>query len=125
MDLTKLYLASNRLLSIPGDVEKLSSLVILDLHDNALQSIPGEIGNLEHLRKLDLNHNRLRKLPEGLFEATRSLASLSVNNNELNHIGEGIRVAIQLTRSSLWAVFGATFRDLMWGILLYRQKIGM
>ena len=89
VDLSKLYLASNRLSSIPSDIEKLSALVILDLHDNALQSIPSEIGKLDHLRKLDLSHNKLRKLPEEMF-ALRSLVCLSVSNNELNRIGDGI-----------------------------------
>ena len=89
VDLSKLYLASNRLSSIPSDIEMLSALVILDLHDNALQTIPDEIGKLGYLRKLDLSHNKLRKLPEEMF-ALRSLASLNVANNQLNCIGEGI-----------------------------------
>jgi len=89
VDLSKLYLASNRLSSIPSDIERLTSLVILDLHDNALRTIPGEMGKLEHLSKLDLSHNKLRNLPEDMF-ALRSLTCLNVSNNELNRIGDGI-----------------------------------
>ena len=89
VDLSKLYLASNRLSSLSSEIRKLSTLMILDLHDNDLHNIPDEIGKLHNLRKLDLSHNKLRDLTEEMF-ALRSLVSLNVSNNELNCIGGNI-----------------------------------
>jgi len=89
VDLSKLFLSSNRLCNISSDVEKLTTLLILDLHDNALHSIPSEIGKLGQLKKLDLSHNKLRQLPEEMFEL-RSLVYLDLSSNQLNSIQDSM-----------------------------------
>ena len=89
MELNKLILASNKLSSIPGDIENLKALTILDLHDNCLECLPNEIGKLENLSKLNLNHNKLRRLPKDFF-CNRNLKTLTIANNELKEISDEI-----------------------------------
>lgn len=89
VDLTKLLLASNKLSSIPGDIENLVSLTVLDLHDNQITALPESLGELKCLNKLDLSRNRLKELPECIFKLT-DLKTLLLGYNLLTDINDDI-----------------------------------
>ncbi|OAA36653.1 Leucine Rich Repeat domain protein [Metarhizium rileyi] len=64
----KIYLAMNRLRSIPGTLFDLQYLTILSLRGNKLTEIPPAIAKLSNLKQLNLSQNRLRTLPAELLD---------------------------------------------------------
>ncbi|XP_075688947.1 leucine-rich repeat-containing protein 40 [Rhinoderma darwinii] len=88
-DLTKLFLSSNKLPSLPEDLKLLPALVVLDVHDNLLTELPGAIGELVNLQKLNVSHNNLRSLPPALAQL-QNLKSLLTQHNRLQEIPEAL-----------------------------------
>jgi hypothetical protein len=64
--LRALYLDGNELLSIPGSVGGLTSLVTLNLGFNILTVLPDSLCELSQLVTLSVNHNRIERLPGGM-----------------------------------------------------------
>ncbi|XP_067135342.1 leucine-rich repeat-containing protein 40-like [Centruroides vittatus] len=89
VDLTKLNLSSNSLISLSPDIKILTALKVLDLHDNQLVSLPDTLGDLIHLVKLNLSHNRLESLPYSVFEL-KELQFLSLQHNQLPELSDDI-----------------------------------
>ncbi|KFU87319.1 Leucine-rich repeat-containing protein 40, partial [Chaetura pelagica] len=92
---SKLILASNKLRSLPEDVQLLPALTVLDVHDNQLTSLPSALGQLENLQKLDVSHNRLTSIPEELMQLSH-LRSLLLHHNELTHLPDGFGQLVNL-----------------------------
>ena len=63
VELSKLFIASNGLTSIPDDVALLPALVSLDAHDNAIATVSPRLGDLIELKTVNLGHNKLVRLP--------------------------------------------------------------
>lgn len=72
-----------KLQAIPETMGQLKILGDLDLSYNQLQELPGSFGSIIILGGLKLNDNELAKLPDSLFEATRKLTHLQLQNNQL------------------------------------------
>ncbi|KAF7653928.1 hypothetical protein LDENG_00077090 [Lucifuga dentata] len=83
LDVRRLLLADNWILSIPSDFLVLySDLVYLDLRNNSLSYIePGTLSTSSRLVFLDLGSNNLTEIPKGTFGESRSLIKLRLGNN--------------------------------------------
>lgn len=79
-DLTKLFLAENKIKDILFDMGLMTSLEILDLSHNKLTEIPETIGKILNLKILKLSHNELHSLPKD-FSSLKSLEELYLNKN--------------------------------------------
>ncbi|XP_033107307.1 leucine-rich repeat-containing protein 40-like [Anneissia japonica] len=88
-DLTKLILASNKLLEISNDLRELGALTVLDVHDNLLTSLPDALGELQQLQRFNASHNKLTSVPDSLWHAT-SLTVLNLQHNLLTELPAGI-----------------------------------
>ena len=80
----KIFLASNELRTLPGELFNIDRLTVLSLRGNQLQELPPRIGNLTDLKELNLSQNGLRYLPFeilDLFSDTSRLNSLHLHPN--------------------------------------------
>ncbi|XP_012257717.2 leucine-rich repeat-containing protein 40-like [Athalia rosae] len=98
--LTTLNLSSNSLTKLDPQVQLLSELNFLDLHDNVIQYIPREIGNLNKLRHLNLAVNRIHTLPLDMYKLCE-LRFLDLGNNLLKNIDAAIGDLIMLEHLNL------------------------
>ncbi|UNI13656.1 hypothetical protein JDV02_000379 [Purpureocillium takamizusanense] len=64
----EMYLAMNRLRTLPGALFDLTHLTILSLRGNKLTELPPAICKLRNLRELNVSQNRLRHLPAELVD---------------------------------------------------------
>jgi len=109
-NLVELVLENNGVQSLPNEIEKLSSLKILNLSRNKLEevssifsllsleslnlsnneisNIPKDISKLKVLETLDLSQNKLNKVPD-IFDF-HALKSLNLSNNEISNIPKDI-----------------------------------
>ncbi|KAI8515440.1 hypothetical protein Bbelb_062530 [Branchiostoma belcheri] len=89
-NLLTLTLNDNAIVSLDGDDFKdLAMLNSLDLSNNELEDTGGALANLRSLGTLNLNNNRLTKLS---FDGMSQLAEISVSNNRLQSVPEGLDV---------------------------------
>jgi hypothetical protein len=80
----KVFLASNDLTSLPGEIFKLDRLTVLSLRGNQFEELPQGIGKLASLKELNLSQNNLRCLPFEileLFSDTSRLNGLHLHPN--------------------------------------------
>jgi hypothetical protein len=80
----KIFLASNELTTLPGELFNLDRLTVLSLRGNQLRELPPNVGKLSNLKELNLSQNRLRYLPYeilDLFSDTSRLNSLLLHPN--------------------------------------------
>ncbi|KAH0593735.1 hypothetical protein MHUMG1_08486 [Metarhizium humberi] len=78
----EIYLAMNRLRSVPGTLFDLEHLTILSLRGNKLTEIPPAIAKLPNLQQLNVSQNRLRSLPAELLDLFgKNLADLVLHPN--------------------------------------------
>jgi Leucine Rich repeats (2 copies) len=80
----KIFLASNQLTSLPGELFNLDRLTVLSLRGNQLRELPPSVGKLSNLKELNLSQNGLRYLPYEileLFSDTSRLNSLHLHPN--------------------------------------------
>lgn len=80
----KVFLASNDLTTLPGELFNLDRLTVLSLRGNQFEELPPGIGKLANLKELNLSQNCLRCLPFeilDLFSNTSRLNSLSLHPN--------------------------------------------
>lgn len=75
-----LYLAFNKLISVPDNLGELKNLQELYLHNNRLSSIPESIGDIKSLRVLRVNNNLLIEFPHALLKL-RKIENLDLSNN--------------------------------------------
>src|SRR5436189_1341393 len=77
-----LNLAGLRLVELPPEIGRLTSLTELFLQGNRLATMPPEIGRLESLRALNVSANRLVVLPAEIGRLT-ALTRLALDENPL------------------------------------------
>jgi len=80
----KIFLASNELTTLPGELFNLDRLTVLSLRGNQLHELPPNVGKLSNLKELNLSQNGLRYLPYEileLFSDTSRLNSLHLHPN--------------------------------------------
>ena len=80
----KIFLNSNKLTTLPGELFDLGNLRVLSLRGNQLYELPPGIGKLKNLKELNLSQNGLRYLPYeilDLFSDTSRLSSLQLHPN--------------------------------------------
>ena len=65
LPLQTLLISYNRLVSLPEELSRISSLAELDVSYNELSSLPSRMGELVKLKYLDLRNNLLVNLPIG------------------------------------------------------------
>jgi Ca2+-binding EF-hand superfamily protein len=80
--LKKLDVSHNMLRELPGEVDSLTELVLMNASHNQLKSLPSQIGACHELKALDLSHNLLTELPEGVSEM-HGLTYLNISSNKL------------------------------------------
>ena len=59
----KIFLASNNLRTLPGELFNLDRLTVLSIRGNRIRKLPPGVGNLRNLKQLNIAQNRLRCLP--------------------------------------------------------------
>ncbi|RFU28154.1 hypothetical protein B7463_g8187, partial [Scytalidium lignicola] len=80
----KIFLSSNSLTTLPGELFNLDRLSVLSLRGNLLQELPSTIGNLCNLSELNISQNFLRYLPYeilNLFSQGSQLRSFQIHPN--------------------------------------------
>lgn len=85
----RLELTTQRLESVPKEVEQMKNLSDANFSYNNLKKIDKEILNRPNLENLDLRKNNIQRISKDLFEAT-TLISLNISYNELSKIPNGI-----------------------------------
>lgn len=84
-----LDLHENKLVSLPGDIGKLTSLQILNLEKNNLKMLPDSIGELRFLQTLSLKGNSLSELPSSVG-SLNSLRTLDVSDNLITQLPQTV-----------------------------------
>ena len=64
----KIFLALNKLATLPGELFNLDRLTVLSLRGNQLRELPPSVGRLSNLKELNLSQNRLRYLPYEILD---------------------------------------------------------
>lgn len=77
-----LYIGGNKLMQVPVELGKLTSLKILNLCDNLLSILPKELAKLHQLESLSLHNNKLTVLPISIVKL-KNLQAISVRGNPL------------------------------------------
>ncbi|RKF59306.1 putative glucose-repressible alcohol dehydrogenase transcriptional effector [Erysiphe neolycopersici] len=72
----KIFLASNRLETLPYELFNLAHLEVLSLRGNSIHELPPKIGNLLKLKELNLSQNKLCYLPYEILSLLSSKGSL-------------------------------------------------
>jgi Leucine-rich repeat (LRR) protein len=89
IEITELSLSSNKLVTLPKNLESLKSLKTLKLSSNKLSgSIPKEILNLPNLTNLDISHNE--NLSECEKVDSTSLEKVMISSCKLSKFPKGI-----------------------------------
>ncbi|XP_051893393.1 E3 ubiquitin-protein ligase LRSAM1 isoform X2 [Pristis pectinata] len=84
-----LDLHDNRITSLPEEMGQLSSLQVLNLEANHLKSLPNSLTILAQLQTLNLKGNRIRKLPESL-SGLKSLRTLDISQNQIQFLPQDL-----------------------------------
>jgi hypothetical protein len=80
----KIFLASNRLTTLPEELFNLPNLRVLSLRGNKIHELPPAIGRLQNLTELNISQNSLQYLPFeilDLFSDTSRLQSFQIHPN--------------------------------------------
>ncbi|EDO36580.1 predicted protein [Nematostella vectensis] len=94
--LTFLNLNGNRLVSLPGEINRLVSLQFLSLDGNQLKSLPTEICHLINLTEFHAADNQITSLPEDIA-FLRNLSKLFVQKNYIEELPEGLAKCTRLS----------------------------
>lgn len=74
----RIYLASNELKDLPGEIFNLEHLGVLSLRNNELEQLPSAIGRLRYLTELNISNNAFRWLPYELLELLPCTSNLKI-----------------------------------------------
>eukprot|EP00833_Pecoramyces_ruminatium_P017142 jgi/Orpsp1_1/1191174/evm.model.d7180000083938.1 len=76
-------------MELPGRIENLFNITVLNFTKNKIVSLPVEIGNLKNLSELYLQHNLLKELPEEIKNLEK-LSILHLSHNRMQYFPEVI-----------------------------------
>jgi len=74
----RIYLASNQLRDVPGEIFNLEHLSVLSLRNNELEQLPAAIGRLHCLTELNVSNNAFRWLPYELLDLLSCPSNLKI-----------------------------------------------
>lgn len=97
INLKRLDVSFNQLLTLPAEIGKLLSLEELLLSRNSLTALPDELGGCTSLEHLDLFSNKLTRLPSTVSSLQR-LTRLDIGDNALDGLPVELSGASKLTR---------------------------
>ena len=122
VNLEKLYLSSNKLLSLGVDFSNLlklkevdvsnnlitkfpkslliDSIKILNISNNEIKSIPSEIKQLKKITKLDISNNNISELPDEICELSE-LRELNLSGNKISILPKGFNKLKKLTKLTI------------------------
>ncbi|XP_003741154.1 leucine-rich repeat-containing protein 40 [Galendromus occidentalis] len=95
MPLSKLFLGSNRLTTLPPEIAQLEHLTILELQDNNISKLPQQMESLSNLIRLNLSHNKMTELPDCLCHL-KDLRVLALHHNEIKSVSDNINSLLSL-----------------------------
>ena len=78
-------LSGNKIVKISGEVQKMQSLVRLNLENNGLEIVPENIGDLPSLQNFDASGNKLQSIPDS-FGRMKKLTRLDLSGNLLTSL---------------------------------------
>ncbi|XP_072173141.1 leucine-rich repeat-containing protein 40-like [Diadema setosum] len=78
-------LSSNKIQSLPVEMQMMVNITRLDLGNNGLSDIPAEFETMTGMRELVISYNRFTKLPSVVFSWTK-LEIILANDNQVNSI---------------------------------------
>ncbi|KAL4223027.1 hypothetical protein ACF0H5_016505 [Mactra antiquata] len=91
--LTTLDISYNKFARVPNDVNKLTSLVTLDLASNLITNIENDdFSALINLEMLDLSYNIISRIDPDAFQNNRKLTTLTLEGNSLTTIPSSVTV---------------------------------
>ncbi|XP_041483579.1 leucine-rich repeat and calponin homology domain-containing protein 1-like isoform X5 [Lytechinus variegatus] len=79
-----LILSNNKLVSLPPEIGKLRTLMLLDASCNELDNLPNEIGEMSGLKELNIRRNHLVTLPDEISKL--KLVKLDISCNKIQTI---------------------------------------
>jgi hypothetical protein len=85
VNVTKLILADNNLISLPSTIEKIQGLEFLSLTANSFANFPHQINNLRNLKYLHISKNSLSSLPTEIGTLS-NLKELQIQMNQLENL---------------------------------------
>jgi hypothetical protein len=100
LDTEYIYKVNKHIKEIPIEIQFLTQLTELNLHENNIKEIPKEIHFLTQLTKLNLGINQIKEIPNEIQFLTQ-LTILHLNSNELKEIPKEIQYLTQLTELNL------------------------
>lgn len=63
MRLIKIDLSQNKIASLPVEIVKISTLMVLNCEGNTLSDLPPELWRLSNLREINVSNNKLKSFP--------------------------------------------------------------
>ncbi|XP_030838071.1 leucine-rich repeat and calponin homology domain-containing protein 2 isoform X3 [Strongylocentrotus purpuratus] len=78
-----LILSNNKLVSLPPEIGKLRTLMLLDASCNELDNLPNEIGEMSGLKELNIRRNHLVTLPDEISKLKLVKLDISCNKIQL------------------------------------------
>ena len=84
-DVEELYLAENKIKSIPSKIDQLKNLKILDLVGNNIRSIPKALIKVTKLNELHLSNNKITQIPAFISDLT-NLKHFYLDHNQIQSL---------------------------------------
>lgn len=96
VELHKLILAHNNIVSLKEDLKNLPLLSVLNISHNKVVHLPAAIGQLPVLKSLDVSFNLIVNIPEEIGSAT-SLVKFDCSNNQLKELPSSLGKCLDLS----------------------------
>ncbi|XP_022672157.1 leucine-rich repeat-containing protein 40-like isoform X3 [Varroa destructor] len=87
--LSKLFLASNQLITLPAEIGQLEHLTVLELQDNVIMTLPKQMEALSNLVRLNLSRNKMTELPDCICHF-KDLKVLQLQHNSIVSVSDNI-----------------------------------
>ena len=123
VSLKALFLAGNRVKSLPMELFGIPALETLVLNNNAVAELPPEVGTMRAVRELRLSNNRIAALPLELGRLA-SLTRLSLAYNALTALPATIGALTALTALSIASNFISALPPIM-GVMSALREVSL
>ncbi|XP_022700519.1 leucine-rich repeat-containing protein 40-like isoform X1 [Varroa jacobsoni] len=98
--LSKLFLASNQLITLPAEIGQLEHLTVLELQDNVIMTLPKQMEALSNLVRLNLSRNKMTELPDCICHF-KDLKVLQLQHNSIVSVSDNVNGLISLDELDL------------------------